>query len=399
MNNSPCSVSTAICKSKQHSLHAHDRRQDSVETTVIAHAQGFTLIENAYWKNHTWYFVSSRTWAFPELKYILTNSPDNNQHPEFHDGLAKLVSPVEAQYLGLYLDEVEVVEGSTLIFNDKTFLDHFYHLVGEMFLGAWRVYTSVLVNPFEQKSTLVKGKSVIDQLPPIERFIFSHANPDKVFDHARLNQFFLGSVFPRAALEFKEEWQARANSLKLFRFDMVTIADRWSGHMDWSPKPMDRAFRLPVPSNWIHDLKQPILRNYKGPVSLKDPSHAKSKPVITYLSRQDAVHRTLTAEAHELLVAGLKALEKEDFAEVNIEEFNDATPKDEQVTKLSRTTIFVALHGNGLTNLIWMSPDALGRSAVYEIQQPGMFSDDYAILSEALGMEHWIIGGRNKELE
>jgi protein O-GlcNAc transferase len=61
--------------------------------------------------------------------------------------------------------------------------------------------------------------------------------------------------------------------------------------------------------------------------------------------------------------------------------------------------IFVSLHGNGLTNLIWMTPDAYGRSTVYEIQQKGMFMDDYAVLSEALGMEHWILGGRSEDRE
>jgi hypothetical protein len=44
---------------------------------------------------------------------------------------------------------------------------------------------------------------------------------------------------------------------------------------------------------------------------------------------------------------------------------------------------------------MWMTPDPHGRSAVYEIQQPGMHIDDYSILSEALGIEHWIIGGRS----
>lgn len=46
-----------------------------------------------------------------------------------------------------------------------------------------------------------------------------------------------------------------------------------------------------------------------------------------------------------------------------------------------------------------MTPDTYRRSTVYEIQQPGFYSSDYEILSEALGIEHWIIGGRNEELE
>lgn len=100
-----------------------------------------------------------------------------------------------------------------------------------------------------------------------------------------------------------------------------------------------RAFQLPVPSNWVSDLKQRILGPYRGSVSLRDPSHAHSKPVITYLSRQEAVFRTLSDEAHEALSLGLKSLEDEGLAEVNIETFTDALSKDEQVAKLSRTTV------------------------------------------------------------
>ncbi|KAJ9103165.1 hypothetical protein QFC21_002587 [Naganishia friedmannii] len=233
-----------------------------------------------------------------------------------------------------------------------------YHLVGEMFLGAWRVYTSVLVNPFDKTSKIAQAntKSILDQLPSIDRFIFNHALPDKVFDHGRLNQFF---------------------------FDKV----------------LARAFQLPVPANWVDDLKKRLLTNYNGPVSLNDSSHANSKPVVTYLSRQEAIHRKLSTEAHDELSAGLKVLEEEELAEVNIETFIDSDTKDDQVAKLSRTTIFVTLHGDGLTNLIWMTPDAYNRSAIYEIQQPCMFFDDYAIISEALGIDHWIIGGRDPELE
>ncbi|KAJ9122995.1 hypothetical protein QFC24_004034 [Naganishia onofrii] len=340
------------------SSYTKDHHHKSKETTVVAHAPGFTLFENAYWKNHTWYFVSSRPWAFPELPMIMTDAPDYNERASFHDGLAKLVSLAEAELLGLDFNDVEVVEGST-----------------------------------------ANTKSILDQLPPITRFIFNHAPPEMVWDHGRLNKFFFDSVFPGVPLEFEAEWQASADSLKLFRFDMVTIADRWSGHMGGSPKPMDRAFRLPVPANWVNDLKKRLLANYRGPISLKDPSHAHSKPVITYLSRQEALHRRLNNETHEELSAGLKVLEQEGLAEVNIEMFIDSDPKEDQVAKLSRTTIFVALHGNGLTNLIWMTPDAHNRSAVYEIQQPSMYFNDYPVLSEALGIEHWIIGGRNPELE
>lgn len=103
----------------------------------------------------------------------------------------------------------------------------------------------------------------------------------------------------------------------------------------------DKAFELSVPPTWISDIKARILRNYKGPVKLQDPSHSKSKPVITYLSRQTATFRRLKQTTHEELVAGLKSLEHEGIADVFIEEFTDSNPKEDQVAKLSRTTVSI----------------------------------------------------------
>ena len=100
----------------------------------------------------------------------------------------------------------------------------------------------------------------------------------------------------------------------------------------------DPAFdTLDRPIDWISSLKNRILRNYAGKISPNLPD----KPVVTYLSRQTAAHRHLTDKAHKDLIASLKALEKEGVAEVRIEEFTDADPKDEQVAKLSRTTVGV----------------------------------------------------------
>lgn len=101
----------------------------------------------------------------------------------------------------------------------------------------------------------------------------------------------------------------------------------------------DLAFELPVPERWLTDLKDRVLVNYTGTVTLQDHQQAYSKPVVTYLSRQTAGHRRLRQETHEALVEGLAELEEEGVAEVHIEEFTDADPKDEQVAKLSRTTV------------------------------------------------------------
>lgn len=110
------SVSNATCRPQYQTSYHADGRARTKESTIIAHASGFTYLENAYWKNYTWYFISSRPWAFPELTHIVTNVPDYDELPEMYhnDGLARVVLPTEMEELGLNLNDVEVVKGSTV---------------------------------------------------------------------------------------------------------------------------------------------------------------------------------------------------------------------------------------------------------------------------------------------
>ena len=52
-----------------------------------------------------------------------------------------------------------------------------------------------------------------------------------------------------------------------------------------------------------------------------------------------------------------------------------------------------------MAHSIWMTPDPHVRSTVFEIQQKGMFPDDYAVLTETPGMEHWIFEGRPEGIQ
>jgi hypothetical protein len=75
-----------------------------------------------------------------------------------------------------------------------------YHLVGEMFMGAWAAYTSVLEDPVyqinskSQKPWSSRSKSAVDQLPEVNKLIFAHAPPDLVYDHAGMSSFFFNSA-------------------------------------------------------------------------------------------------------------------------------------------------------------------------------------------------------------
>lgn len=64
-----------------------------------------------------------------------------------------------------------------------------YHLVGEMFLGAWASYT----NQIMQLPDIEDSSPVVDQLPEISRLIFAHVPPSEVYDHAGLSGFFFNN--------------------------------------------------------------------------------------------------------------------------------------------------------------------------------------------------------------
>ncbi|KAJ9119170.1 hypothetical protein QFC22_003662 [Naganishia vaughanmartiniae] len=300
------------------------------------------------------------------MKLVVTDGANSWNDVKWDESVVRVVSLQEARELKIGIDETESVEsidGTSVNPKDVSI----YHLIGEMFLGAWRTYTSILAEssdaPVAERPFSSKKKTVFDRLPAINRFSFVRVNSERVYDHANLNDFFLSKVFPHAEREFVDDWRARASSKKLYRFERAIIADRKAGHLGGGPKPMfviltspwaleaslicllfgplhrDKAFELPVPSTWISDMKDRILRNYQGSVTLQDPGHRKSKPVITYLSRQTATFRRLKQETHEELVAGLQSLEQEGIAEVHVEEFADGDAKEDQVAKLSRTTV------------------------------------------------------------
>lgn len=103
---------------------------------------------------------------------------------------------------------------------------------------------------------------------------------------------------------------------------------------------MEDVFALDVPSTWMSDLKRCVLKGYKGKVSLQTPR----KPVVTYLSRQKATFRRLTPDNHDLLIRELRRVEREGLIEFNVEDFGDGDSKQDQVAKISRTTVSAACH-------------------------------------------------------
>lgn len=112
--NPSCPVDDPACHSR-HSRSLEGNYARTLETSVMAHAPGFTVLEHAYWRNHTWYFVSSKKWAFPEMRHVVTNAPWYGAETRWDESVARIVTVQEAMDLGLEVDDVEVVRGSSVI--------------------------------------------------------------------------------------------------------------------------------------------------------------------------------------------------------------------------------------------------------------------------------------------
>lgn len=189
---------------------------------------------------------------------------------------------------------------------------------------------------------------------------------------------------PDATIESKTTWDARAATEQLYRIEKAVLADRFAGHAGPSAgwKPWGDVLRVPVDPNWLADLRDVLLKNYRGKVDMRP----KSVPRVSYLTRQDTSRRLLD-EAHQDLIHALERLQDEGLCELQILHFTDETPFEDQIAHMAATDVLVGVHGNGLTHTLWMSPGP--GKAVFEIMAKACSMNDYGPLATAAGVRHW----------
>lgn len=52
------------------------------QTSVLAHAPGFTVFENLYWRNFTYYILTDRPWSIPDVTLIASRGFEENHDPK-----------------------------------------------------------------------------------------------------------------------------------------------------------------------------------------------------------------------------------------------------------------------------------------------------------------------------
>ncbi|KAG8221356.1 hypothetical protein J3R82DRAFT_1528 [Butyriboletus roseoflavus] len=351
-------------------------------TTVVSHVPGWTIFDNLFLLNGTVFVVTDDPESVPDPKTITSKGINILNGPEAvasrlpTDREFRIITTYEAQEL--FGTSADLIDGTTWVVNDPPkFITHYYHWAAELFFGFWRTYSSL------DLSISADGSSF---LPAVRRIWFVHSEADRWRDYALMNQWVLRSVFPSLTAEYAADWQDRAEMGRPMILDRVVFSDRSAAMHGETQRESGRtaaeAFALPGSVHWWATIRGAVTKFSR----LDEGFDEGSKPVITYVSRQEWGRRQLILEDHEKLVQELYKLRDQHGVEVNVVSM-DKLSHAEQFRLAGRTTIMMGVHGNGLTSLVWMKPSP--KATVIEFFYPKGFARDYEYTTRLLGMVHY----------
>ncbi|KAF4590490.1 hypothetical protein EYR38_009791 [Pleurotus pulmonarius] len=414
-----------------------DEAADIPETTIVQHAPGWTVFRNLYMAHGTLYVVTSQREAFPSIGRMTSTgieakNPNNIEEREATPENMDFLTPEEAKGLwgpdlaiGETFNRIVSIEGNTWLLNDPSqFLRHYYHLVAELLFGAWAMWTGSFTAASQDMAFQYASTSAYPPPPPVNRIIFAHATADGWRDSPGFDAYFVRAALPSTTIEHAEDWLDRialsttntsrddaysAGHQRAWHFPVVLLADRTAAfHGEACGSRTQRTAaeaweavraRGQLPGlrvgGWWAPVREAALRAGGPAVEEAKVLEGTQLPVpetivITYISRQRGGRRKLVEENHEGLVDALMELVERkgrgwEFHPLEAE----GMTKDQQVRAVSRSTIMLGVHGNGLTHLVLMPPSRL--STVIEIFYPGGFAHDYQWTATALGMAHFSV--------
>ncbi|PFH47941.1 hypothetical protein AMATHDRAFT_76970 [Amanita thiersii Skay4041] len=347
------------------------------------------MLDRLYMKNGTLFIVTNDPSEFPSRPHIISRPVDIGAGLDMTptDQELQFITPEESQ---LILGEHAVrVDGLSFIVSDNNqFVNHYYHLWGEIILGAWRIYSSL------RSSTRSR------HLPFPDRIILPHIAARSWRDPARVNGALLRAAFPSSSLLASDYWGDLIELGQPIVFERALIINREAAHGD--PlyqnlyKMIAGTWGVEAPADFWEPIRQSAVENAVGYLPLLDsrgivvsPDSKKTTlPVVVYVSRQRASSRRLTQNDHYLLVQSLAKLAEEGVCEFQAVEMEGMSLK-EQIELVARATIIVGVHGNGLTHQLWMPRSS--RSTVVEIFAPGSYTFDYEFLARNMGHRHYAV--------
>ncbi|WVR06959.1 hypothetical protein IAU60_003995 [Kwoniella sp. DSM 27419] len=349
---------------------------DVPETVWAKGVAGFNYFHNLYLFNGTFFAITSDPESLPHVASIMSDHPtDDGRFPTAEEDRWKVL--IKGQDDIEFLGGVAVRKsGISMFFNDEkgvksaSFLKHYFHFIGEVFLGAWRVVTTA-------------GETELPQ-----RLMY-RTTPDDWRDHARITPWFQQSVMPNTAIEESPIWEDRQKSGMTFLFDKITISDRWAAHKKgidpyrFNKMTADLLY-LDAPKGWMNPLRTSIKKLVKTKgcsVYRKNPD----VPVVLYINRQLTGRRLLEEDA-ERLNEEMHKLDQEgviEFIDAQMETYS----RVDQFCLALKADIMLGVHGNGLSHALWMKP----HGAVIEMMMPGGFARDYGMVAELMRHDYFAI--------
>ncbi|KAJ7903574.1 hypothetical protein B0H14DRAFT_2665448 [Mycena olivaceomarginata] len=383
--------------------------QDFPETSVVAHAPGWTIFRNLYMSSGSLLLVTRDPSQFPEHRMMTSTGLPGN----LTNDAQRIPTPKEMAFVTP--EEAKRRWGCIFVLFVLTFpLD--FHFVAELMFGSTAKPPAASTDPSFNPPLLPTS------VPTINRAIFIHSDVDGWRDGPGFNGYFMRAVFPSMTIEVATDWIDRVNATanteigRAWHFPLVLLTDRSAAFRGaicgaytqrtaaeaWTV--MAKAGKIDLIGNWWAGGPH---EDENLPSVLQVPDTV----VITYINRQ-GTRRHLRDEDNRALIAAVEELvarknrqggKRWEFNNVHAEQIS----LDEQIQFAAKTTcmsslptcwrllitctiqIMLGVHGNGLTHLVFMKPTRV--SAVVEMFIPGGFARDYEWTTRSLGMTHYSV--------
>ena len=245
--------------------------------------------------------------------------------------------------------------GLTLVIRDPIYINHYFHFL-EIFIGLFAFHQEYL------------------RRIPAERMIFgaqnwNNARQNKVQE--RLIRAIYGGVDLFGIEPFRYGMPRFQNVLVIDRNLAITGINKFL-------EPL-----LPQARRWMPEFRRRVYAA-TGVTERVVPSETRQLR-CAYLQRRPP--RTLSKLGEQRLLALLQ----QRFDVVTEIDFGSFSWRD-QVLQAAQTDVVVGVHGNGLSNLLWLPRDA----AVVEIFPPDFHAFDYQVMAELVGLSYFGIEGKRQ---
>ncbi|KAF7324108.1 hypothetical protein MKEN_00633200 [Mycena kentingensis (nom. inval.)] len=350
-----------------------------------AHVFGYTVLDNLYLRNGTFYVLASVAEEPPrrQLLSIPVELNAENKETDPRDTELQYLAPEDAEKVLGDTRAMRIPGTSAVVYDPAQFMTHYYHWFGEIILGLWRVYSHLLVTEGEGQ--------VVDWtvLPPVQRFILPFISSDAAWrDRAGVDAPIMRAAFPGVSIETGSYWRDLERLESTVVFERVILVNRAAAHKHpfgsvWH-KMAAGAMNVTVPDDFWRPIRENVWNSLWGPAAVQA---TRQRPLVTYISRQGGGRR-LIHEDHDALVESLHELELQGICDVQVVRMETLSLK-EQIGLMRNTTILLGVHGNGLTHQLWMQPSP--HSAVIEMLIPGGYVFDYEMLARNMGHRHYAV--------